>query len=209
LRGKAGKNTDFYFAKKDRFFRRTFCDFVYLPGPSLRIDIAAREDYKNGMGCLVLIGLAAVQAFAGQPPPPPPLGARVWPQPQQQTIQGAWLAVDPTNFSFGTASQTPSAVLLAGLQRYRAICFPPGRRGGASGHSRGLPRLDTLVVSVASRNESLALGASERYDLAIGLRGGGGDGAAVGVATLRADTVWGALRGLETFSQLLGQVISM
>jgi len=56
-----------------------------------------------------------------------------------------------------------------------------------------------LVVEVASSNESLALGVDEGYSLHV--IGGGAPGSE-STAVLRAATVYGALRGLETFSQL-------
>lgn len=52
-------------------------------------------------------------------------------------------------------------------------------------------------MTVASANESLALNVSERYELRIAAAGG--------TSTLTADTVWGAVRGLESFAQLLNQ----
>ena len=55
-----------------------------------------------------------------------------------------------------------------------------------------------LVVSVASADEALQLGIDESYTLLIGAAS-----SSPGDATLHAATVYGALRGLETFSQLV------
>ena len=54
-------------------------------------------------------------------------------------------------------------------------------------------------VSLGSSNESLTLQTSERYSLNISFPN----------ATLTADTVFGALRGLETFAQMVQPDFSM
>lgn len=54
-------------------------------------------------------------------------------------------------------------------------------------------RLPALEVTVKERVTTLGLGVSERYELDIFEKG----------ASLRADTIFGALRGLETFAQLV------
>ena len=50
-----------------------------------------------------------------------------------------------------------------------------------------------MVVTVVSADETLALNTSERYTLTVGFP----------TATISADTVYGAMRGLETFAQLV------
>ena len=58
------------------------------------------------------------------------------------------------------------------------------------------PLLLGLVVSVGSEDEAPPqLGTNESYQLTVG---------AAGLATLTAQTIYGALRGLETFSQVVG-----
>jgi hexosaminidase len=54
-------------------------------------------------------------------------------------------------------------------------------------------QLKALVVTVASADETLSISTSENYTLSIDFPN----------ATLDADTVYGVMRGLETFSQLL------
>jgi len=59
----------------------------------------------------------------------------------------------------------------------------------------GLSRVSGLQIAVETSNVELQLGADESYEMVV--EGSGG------VNVLTAVTVWGALRGLETFSQLI------
>ena len=125
------------------------------------------------------------------PPPTQPEGVLVWPKPQQQQWGASMGAVDPASFEFA-ATGANSTILESALRRYRALCFGAAT-SGSSAVSSGGPVLQGLDVSVASGSLELGLNTSENYTLDV----------AFPQATLTADTVFGALRGLETFSQLL------
>ena len=134
----------------------------------------------------------------------PPEAALLWPKPQRHTVGSALLRVDADAFAF-TAAPTPTlgaakhsaGTLGAAFARYRAICFPPTTTI-APRPPAGLRTLSGLTVTVDSADETLGTDTSERYTLTIPADGGN--------ATLRPDTVYGALRGLETFAQMLQPV---
>ena len=138
------------------------------------------------------------------PPGPPPLlpeNALLWPKPQQHSIGSTLLRVDADAFLFALAAPPLRAgkhpaggTLPSAFERYRAICFPPTSLVTPASPA-GLPVLSGLSVTVASADETLDMETSEKYTLEIPAGGGN--------ATLTADTVYGALRGLESFSQML------
>jgi hexosaminidase len=117
----------------------------------------------------------------------------LWPAPQSAAFGSSAYSIDSRFFSFSvTGYGNASAVLQDALTRYYAILFvraPPTV-------SIALPvagALGSLSIDVASSDETLNAATSENFTLTV----------AAGAATLTADTVFGALRGLETFSQLV------
>eukprot|EP01044_Picomonas_judraskeda_P021048 COSAG03_NODE_4849_length_1413_cov_3.674277_1_plen_325_part_00 len=131
------------------------------------------------------------------PTPPPPQQAPaawppVWPAPKLFT-NGTEDATLAASFAFEVAVGTVStATLTQALQRYeRIVLGDPARRPNSGGSGPGLTK---LAVSVEDSDETVPHeGTDESYTLHVPT-----DGA----ATLRAQSVYGALRGLETFSQL-------
>ena len=146
------------------------------------------------------------------PPGPsaiPPEHSLVWPQPQSQKMGSRIGYVEANAFQFTHANASAAAnskTLAAAFSRYEAVVFqhkaepmtwvgrcdaapcpppppPPERALG----------LQAVVVTVVSADETLALNTSERYTLTVGFP----------TATISADTVYGAMRGLETFAQLV------
>ncbi|GFQ02303.1 beta-hexosaminidase 2 [Phtheirospermum japonicum] len=57
------------------------------------------------------------------------------------------------------------------------------------------PPLAALTVTISDADAPLTHGVDESYTLSVGCEGG--------AAALKAETAWGAMRGLETFSQLV------
>lgn len=95
-----------------------------------------------------------------------------------------------------------SSILRLGFDRYKAIIFKNSHGVSSFDRIRGR-RLSydvtKLRVVVHSDSEDLQLGVDESYTLFVQKKDGQ---SIVGEATIEANTVYGALRALETFSQL-------
>ena len=139
---------------------------------------------------LVAASLCALRASAGLP----------WPQPASISLGGATLALDSRFFSFSIAGYGANSELLQdALARYAALLFVRAApTAGANATTPTAANLTSLSVDVASSDETLGLATSEAYTLSVPAGGG--------AASLAADTVFGAMRGLETFSQLVDYV---
>ncbi|XP_072837637.2 beta-hexosaminidase subunit alpha [Pogona vitticeps] len=125
-------------------------------------------------------------------------GSAVWPQPQLLSSApegGCRLSSRRFRFAYANASAVGPgcAVLDEAFRRYWGILFPPGRREPENGHPNG-PSCAELLVSVTEPDCDgyPSLNSRENYKLSVSDER----------MWLVADTVWGALRGLETFSQL-------
>jgi len=118
----------------------------------------------------------------------------ILPLPLEQRNGSSELLVLPNlTWTLGKGA-ADSEVLRAAVARYRSLIFAWGRAGSGSHAVDG--RLSTMHVSVgnpADDASALQLGMDESYRLDVKREH----------ATLAANTVWGALRGLETFSQLV------
>ncbi|XP_020086597.1 beta-hexosaminidase 1 [Ananas comosus] len=121
----------------------------------------------------------------------------LWPLPRYLTNGNQTLSVDPNLALAVDGPGGSSSIVSDAFERYRDLIFNPWARSG----SRDSAAYDVskLTISVASDNETLQLGVDESYALYVG---GGASLSIVGGATIEANTVYGAIRGLETFSQL-------
>jgi len=120
----------------------------------------------------------------------------VWPLPQDMSW-GTTAVTLTSGFSFSANSQ--DAILTAAFERYQAIIFGNGSRVFVGA---GAGSLTSLVVTFQSSSTQvpLQLGVNESFVLQVP------SPANANYASLIAPTVWGALRGLETFSQLITTV---
>ena len=121
----------------------------------------------------------------------------LWPMPAATTLLGpACLTVSEQAFEFKTDSS--SAILRDALARYKKLAFLPGgspqpcSSSSSSSSSTTLAPLAALSITVESDDETLGPATLENYTLEV----------AAPTATLTAASVYGALRGLETFAQL-------
>ncbi|KAH3759521.1 beta-hexosaminidase subunit beta [Pelomyxa schiedti] len=131
------------------------------------------------VGCL----LVAV-VLAGQP--------YIWPAPQTSSYGSSTLLLSPT-FVFYTKST--STILSRAIARYQDLIFCHEPWEASYSVARDTIPLPQLTISLNTDVENLQLYMDEAYSLTVPNNGN--------VAVLKANTVWGALRGLETFSQLI------
>ncbi|GMJ09531.1 beta-hexosaminidase 1 [Hibiscus trionum] len=126
----------------------------------------------------------------------------IWPLPSEFTSGNQTLTVDPTLSLSVLGKGGYSKILKEGFERYKKIIFKH-----ASGISlfqkwrgiRSVYDVSELRIIVNSDSEELQLGVDESYALFLAKNDGK---PIVGAATIEANTVYGALRGLETFSQM-------
>ncbi|NWU90382.1 HEXB hexosaminidase, partial [Upupa epops] len=129
----------------------------------------------------------------------------LWPLPQQLRTSSRQLQLVPGRFqlvhSAGSSAAGDCGLLLDAFRRYYGYMFGQSRRRkrgrGSHGAPAELPELSELHVVLQSPEPGCHvyphLASNEAYLLTV----------AEPVAILKADEVWGALRGLETFSQLV------
>ncbi|KGN50514.1 beta-hexosaminidase 1 [Cucumis sativus] len=128
----------------------------------------------------------------------------LWPMPSDFTFGNSTLSVDPRLSLLAAGNAGNSEILKAAFDRYRGIIFK---------HASGVSMLDKLwgrrrtfvydiselKIDVQSDSEELHLGVDESYTLLVSKKDAH---SIIGEATIEAATIYGALRGLETFSQL-------
>ena len=128
----------------------------------------------------------------------------IWPMPSSLVENGANLTVGASTTFFvekaavagSSSSSSSSALLTEAFTRYTSLTFPHGITFDDTDQVKvkDSKELTSLVVSVEELDESHPqLSTDETYTLSISSSG----------VKLTAPTVYGALKGLETFSQLV------
>ena len=121
----------------------------------------------------------------------------IWPKPQSQTTTSDLFVLDPTKFAFNGAGQGgESPILLGAFKRYRGIIFlhSPAARDGARDSAAAVAGvISSCTVHVESSDDSLTLETNVSYTLDVNADG----------VNITAPTVYGAMYGLESFSQLV------
>ncbi|XVE52742.1 hypothetical protein DITRI_Ditri02bG0147800 [Diplodiscus trichospermus] len=126
----------------------------------------------------------------------------IWPLPSEFTSGNETLTVDPTLSLSVLGKGGDLKILREGFERYKKIIFNHVSGVSIFERLRGIRSvydISELRIIVNSDDEELQLGVDESYTLFLAKNDGK---SIVGEATIEANTVYGALRGLETFSQL-------
>ena len=113
----------------------------------------------------------------------------VWPPPRSMSVAGEQLPLAP-EFSI-TTEHRGSATLDDAITRFNVLAA----KTAAAGDVPSVGALRELKVTVASADEKLNIDTDYSYRLTI----------ANGSATASAQTVFGAMYALESFTQLLGE----
>ena len=126
----------------------------------------------------------------------------IWPLPSGYTYGDETLSVDPALSLVVGGNGGGSMIVKEGFDRYRRIIFANGDAFSifhALRKRKAVYDISRLKIVVHSGDEELQLGVDESYTLLVNKKDGQ---SVVGEVTIEATTVYGALRGLETFSQL-------
>ena len=101
---------------------------------------------------------------------------------------------------FSWQSSIQDDILSAAFKRYSGLIFASsGPHASAPSSSATVLTGVSVNLSASSSEVPLALGVNETFEIAVPNPATGGNG----VVQINAPTVWGALRALETFSQLV------
>lgn len=117
-----------------------------------------------------------------------------WPLPRSWTRTTTQLTLSPETFELKSPSSKDCDVIAEALLRYRGLIFnDPSAK--VSPHHKELESLKVVVQDPSCGYPRQ--GDDEHYILTIPSYGSSG--------SIKAKKIWGALRGLETFSQLVYQ----
>ncbi|XP_031095704.1 beta-hexosaminidase 1 [Ipomoea triloba] len=119
----------------------------------------------------------------------------LWPLPSEFTSGNDTLTVDP-NLSLSVSGNGGGSVIVKeAFERYKHIIFKHGSKVAGSGDYD----IKQLSVTVHSDNEELQLGVDESYTLLVAKSN---ERSIVQGISIEANSVYGAVRALETMSQL-------
>ncbi|KAJ0979429.1 hypothetical protein J5N97_014903 [Dioscorea zingiberensis] len=120
----------------------------------------------------------------------------LWPLPKSFNHGNQTLTVDPDLSLQTQGAGWSSPIVAEAFERYKDLVFNSQvfRRGAFESYD-----VTTLTVVIDSDDDALQFGVDESYALYVTRRD---SMSIVGEAIIQANTIYGALRGLETFSQL-------
>ncbi|KAG7560937.1 Glycoside hydrolase family 20 catalytic domain [Arabidopsis thaliana x Arabidopsis arenosa] len=151
---------------------------------------------------MIFISLSITSSLSTPSPADSP--PYLWPLPAEFSFGNETLSVDPALTLSVAGNGGGSPIVRAAFDRYMGIIFKHASgRGSLLARIRFLRMVEyditSLKIVVHSDSEELQLGVDESYTLMVSKKN---EQSIVGAATIEANTVYGALRGLETFSQL-------
>ncbi len=133
----------------------------------------------------------------------------IWPHPLSVTTSPNYLSIDSTKFQFNAQSKENCELLDKAIVRYKDItflqdCSRVGIRGKRPNirtqqnftdtNYKGV--LKSITIEIKTCEQLPHFNMNENYSLIIDTKG----------AVIESQTIWGAIRGLETFSQLVKHV---
>jgi len=136
--------------------------------------------------------VVSAQAYPGAP-------VSLWPHPTTVSFGSVAVSLDPATFRITPSPlNPPSALLGRAMTRYQSTIFsaalPVKGNTSATTPAAGLKMLTSLEVRILSNDENLRLGVDESYNLTVAGETG---------ALIVAQTVFGAIYAIETFTQLV------
>lgn len=160
---------------------------------------------NSALLCIILFTLASARYLDKNEVVP--TVAQPWPKPQQYAAKSSYFTLDPTKFYFYDTSKCD--IITNAIDRYMKIIFQDCQ--AKSFYDKLKPQkyyptnssgeLPYLTLRIAGSCEKYPYeNMDEQYMLEINTPDYKGAG------LLYSTTVWGALRGLETFSQLIYQI---
>ncbi|TKR79981.1 hypothetical protein L596_014121 [Steinernema carpocapsae] len=141
----------------------------------------------------LLVALEAGDWFYGRPRPDAWTQGGVWPLPQKISYGENNRSIDPKNFDIVFDDNTGCDYLVHAKQTYKKWMFPFKNSADHSGADEFI--LEVKLKTACPRTQKVPPSdMNEHYTLSI---------KETGHAFLEADEIWGALRGLESFSHLI------
>jgi hexosaminidase len=159
--------------------------------------VATKVSYRMRAGLAVCL-FAGVCASAALSVKTTVCSGGLWPLPTGMQF-GLDTASIGSQASFTWQANINDAILNAAMKRYAGIIFAPTNISGLEAPSVSSLTGVSIAVTSSSTDVPLQLGVNESYYVSVPDPSAGGSG----LVTITADTVWGALHGLETFSQLV------
>uniref|UniRef100_A0A0D6R4V9 Beta-hexosaminidase n=1 Tax=Araucaria cunninghamii TaxID=56994 RepID=A0A0D6R4V9_ARACU len=124
----------------------------------------------------------------------------LWPMPKEWSNGNVTITVDPNFVLVTQGDGSNSSLIRNAFERYKTIILTHHVKFAHLNRAQNAEYdISKLIISVSSPDETLQLGIDESYSLSVPVDTGH---SIVQGALLEAKTVYGALRGLETFSQL-------
>uniref|UniRef100_A0A0K0FLL0 Beta-hexosaminidase n=1 Tax=Strongyloides venezuelensis TaxID=75913 RepID=A0A0K0FLL0_STRVS len=133
--------------------------------------------------------------FYGRPDPGASTTGGVWPLPVKSYDYNTTVLIDPSSFTF-TTSLTCNTIQKA-IKRYKKWTFPvyTNMSNAMSSNGNTLTSMNIQVDTSCNDKEYPYFNMDESYQVIVPQIGGKG--------FIIAKTMWGAIRGMETFSQLV------